>query len=105
MGQNDFFKMTELSVNEVELSVNETELSTNAAEFLIFQKITVPFTCKTRFDRILTNFTEFSKNRQDQPPPNFFVPHKFSNIIWVCTTALFCTGSIGMYDHSFVPCE
>jgi hypothetical protein len=50
MGQNDFLKMTELSVNEVELSVNETELSTNAVEFLIFQKITVPFTRQTRFD-------------------------------------------------------
>jgi hypothetical protein len=88
MGQNIFLKMTELSVNEVELSVNETELSTNAVEFLIFQKITVPFTRQTRFDRILTNFTEFSKNRQDQPPPNFLLHTNFQTL-YGCAPLLF----------------
>jgi hypothetical protein len=33
MGQNNFLKMTELSLNVAELSVNSAELSANAAEF------------------------------------------------------------------------
>jgi uncharacterized membrane protein len=39
MSQNNFLKMTELSVNVAELSVNLAELSVNAVEFWFFERL------------------------------------------------------------------
>jgi hypothetical protein len=47
-----------------------------------FRKITVHFTRQTWFDRILANFTEFSKNQRDQPPPIFCSARIFKHWSW-----------------------
>jgi hypothetical protein len=79
MDQNDFFKYDQI-IGECDWIIGEFDWIINeCGRILVFQKITIPFTHQTRFDQILSIFSNFLKINRMNHLYFFFAPHKFSN--------------------------